>query len=50
LGKREIGFILMTQYGTSIPAEARNLGTYFIMVAMSETEIKIQGSYVASWI
>jgi len=39
LGKRGVGFILITQYSTSIPAEARNLGTYFMMAAMSETEI-----------
>ncbi len=40
LGKRGLGFILVTQYSTSIPPEARNLGTYFIMAAMSETEIQ----------
>jgi len=40
LGKRGVGFILVTQYSTSIPPEARNLGTYFIMAAMSETEIQ----------
>jgi len=39
LGKRGVGFALVTQYSTSIPPEARNLGTYFIMAAMSETEI-----------
>lgn len=39
LGKRGVGFILMTQYSTSIPPEARNIGTYFIMAAMTETEI-----------
>ena len=39
LGKREVGFVLITQYSTSIKAEARNVGTYFIMAAMSETEI-----------
>jgi hypothetical protein len=40
LGKRGAGFILITQYSTSIPPEARNLGTYFIMAAMNETEIE----------
>ena len=40
LGKRGVGFILVTQYSTSIPPEARNIGTYFIMAAMSETEIQ----------
>jgi len=40
LGNRGVGFILITQYSTSIPAESRNLGTYFIMAAMSETEIE----------
>jgi len=40
LGKRGVGFILITQYSTSIPAEARNVGTYFIMAAMSENEIE----------
>jgi hypothetical protein len=40
LGKRGVGFILITQYSTSIPPEARNVGTYFIMAAMSETEIE----------
>ncbi len=40
LGKRGVGFVLITQYSTSIPAEARNVGTYFIMAAMSETEIE----------
>jgi hypothetical protein len=40
LGKRGVGFILITQYSTSIAAEARNVGTYFIMAAMSENEIE----------
>jgi hypothetical protein len=40
LGKRGVGFILITQYSTSIPPEIRNVGTYFIMSAMSETEIQ----------
>jgi len=40
LGKRGVGFILITQYSTSILSEARNLGTYFIMAAMSENEIQ----------
>ena len=40
LGKRGVGFVLITQYSTSIPPEARNIGTYFIMAAMSETEIQ----------
>jgi len=40
LGKRGVGFILVTQYSTSIPPEVRNIGTYFIMSAMSETEIQ----------
>jgi hypothetical protein len=40
LGKRGVGFILVTQYSTSIPPEVRNVGTYFIMSAMSETEIQ----------
>lgn len=40
LGKRGVGFVLITQYSTSIPSEARNLGTYFIMAAMSEREVQ----------
>lgn len=40
LGKRGVGFLLITQYATSIPPIARNLGTAFIMAAMSETEIE----------
>jgi hypothetical protein len=40
LGKRGVGFILITQYSTSIPSEARNVGTYFIMAAMSEREVQ----------
>ena len=40
LGKRGVGFILVTQYSTSIPSEARNVGTYFIMGAMSEREVQ----------
>lgn len=40
LGKRGVGFILITQYSTSIPAEARNLGIYFIMAAMGKAEIE----------
>jgi len=32
LGKRGVGFVLITQYSTSIPPEARNIGTYFITV------------------
>jgi hypothetical protein len=40
LGKRGVGFVLITQYSTSIAAEARNVGTYFIMAAMSENEIE----------
>ena len=40
LGKRGVGFVLVTQYSTSIPAETRNVGTYFIMAAMSETEVQ----------
>lgn len=40
LGKRGVGFILVTQYSTSIPSEARNLGTYFILAAMSEREVQ----------
>lgn len=40
LGKRGVGFILITQYSTSVPPEVRNVGTYFIMSAMSETEIQ----------
>jgi len=35
-----VGFVLITQYLTSIPPEVRNAGTYFIMSAMSETEIQ----------
>jgi len=38
LGKRGVGFVLITQYSTSIPPEVRNVGTYFVMSAMSETE------------
>ena len=40
LGKRGVGFILITQYSTSIPSEARNVGTYFIMAAMSKREVQ----------
>jgi len=40
LGKRGVGFVLITQYSTSISPEIRNVGTYFIMAVMSETEIK----------
>jgi hypothetical protein len=40
LGKRGVGFILITQYATTIPPIARNLGTVFIMAAMSETEME----------
>jgi len=40
LGKRGIGFILITQYSTSIKSEIRNVGTYFIMAAMSEREVQ----------
>ena len=40
LGKRGVGFILITQYSTSLPAEIRNVGTYFIMGVTSETEIQ----------
>jgi len=39
LGKRGVGFVLITQYSTSISPEVRNVGTYFIMGVMSETEI-----------
>jgi hypothetical protein len=40
LGKRGVGFILITQYSTSIESEIRNVGTYFIMAAMSEREVQ----------
>ncbi|MGQ9680423.1 MAG: hypothetical protein ACUVV4_06625 [Candidatus Bathyarchaeia archaeon] len=40
LGKRGVRFILVTQYSTSIPPEARNIGTYFIIAVMSGTEIQ----------
>jgi len=40
LGKRGVGFILITQYSTNIPAETRNVGTYFIMAAINETEVQ----------
>jgi len=40
LGKRGVGFILITQYSTSIQSEIRNVGTYFIMAAMSEREVQ----------
>jgi len=40
LGKRGVGFILITQYSTSIQSEIRNVGTYFIMAAMSEREVR----------
>ncbi len=40
LGKRGVGFVLVTQYSTSIQAETRNVGTYFVMAAMSETEVQ----------
>jgi len=40
LGKRVIGFILITHYSTSIPPEARNLRTYFILSGMVETQVE----------
>lgn len=40
LGKRGCGFLAITQYSTSVPPIARNLGTIFIMAAMSDTEIE----------
>ena len=40
LGKRGVRFLLITQYSTSIPPKVRNVGTYFIMLAMSETEVR----------
>ncbi len=40
LGKRGVGFILITQYSTSLPPEARNVGTYFILSAMTEVEMQ----------
>jgi hypothetical protein len=40
LGKRGVGFVLVTQYSTSIRSEIRNVGTYFIMAAMSDREVQ----------
>lgn len=40
LGKRGVGFILITQYSTSLPAEARNVGSVFILSEMAETELQ----------
>jgi hypothetical protein len=38
LGKRGVGFVLATQYSTSLPPEARNVGTYWILSSMTEVE------------
>jgi len=40
LGKRGVGFLLITQYSTSLPPEARNVGSYFILSAMTEVEME----------
>jgi len=40
LGKRGVSFLLITQYSTSLPPEARNVGTYFILSAMTEVEME----------
>jgi len=40
LGKRGVGFLLITQYSTSLPPEARNVGTYFILSSMTEVEME----------
>jgi hypothetical protein len=40
LGKRGVGFLLITQYSTSLPPEARNVGTYFILSSMTEVEMQ----------
>ncbi len=38
LGKRGVGFVLITQYSTSLPPEVRNVGSYFILSSMTEVE------------
>jgi DNA helicase HerA-like ATPase len=40
LGKRGVGFLLITQYSTSLSPEARNVGTYFILSSMTEVEME----------
>jgi len=40
LGERGVGFMLVTQYSTSLPPEARNVGTYFILSSMTEVEME----------
>ncbi|MFQ5951149.1 MAG: helicase HerA domain-containing protein, partial [Candidatus Geothermarchaeales archaeon] len=40
LGKRGVSFCLSTQYSTSIPPPARNVGTYFILSSMTEVEMQ----------
>jgi len=40
LGKRGVGFLLITQYSTSLPPEARKVGTYFILSSMTEVEME----------
>jgi len=40
LGKRGVGFLLATQYSTSLPPEARNVGTYWILSSMTEVEME----------
>jgi hypothetical protein len=40
LGKRGVGFLLATQYSTSLPPEARNVGSYWILSSMTEVEME----------
>lgn len=40
LGKRGCGLCLITQYSTSLPSIARNLGTIFVMGSASENELE----------
>jgi hypothetical protein len=40
LGKRGVGFVLATQYSTSLPPEARNVGSYWILSSMTEVEME----------
>jgi hypothetical protein len=37
---KSLGFLLMTQYSTSPPPEARNVGRYWILSSMTEVEME----------
>jgi hypothetical protein len=38
LGKHGMELLLITEYSTSLPPEARNVGTYFILSSMTQVE------------